>query len=143
MAERTNGYLAALKAHNLPAIIKQIEYREAADKTVHSIKSLLRTRRDIDALFFSTNYLALSGLEAIKELEITVGKDIGVAVFDDNNNFALFSPAITAVAQPIREIGMQVTKILIDQLQDDHMINSQNILLNTRLIVRDSSAPLP
>jgi LacI family transcriptional regulator len=82
-------------------------------------------------------------LEAIKELEITVGKDIGVAVFDDNNNLALFSPAITAVAQPIREIGMQVTKILIDQLQDDHMINSQNILLNTRLIVRDSSAPLP
>ncbi|MEZ2336393.1 LacI family DNA-binding transcriptional regulator [Mucilaginibacter sp. RCC_168] len=142
MTERANGYLAALKAHDLPAVIKDIEFREAKEKTVQSIKNLLKGKPDIDALFFSTNYLALSGLEAIKELDMIVGQDIGVVVFDDNNNFSLFTPAITAVAQPIREIGLQVTKILLDQLQEDHMIDSQNILLKTKLIIRDSSAPL-
>jgi len=142
MTERVNGYLAALKAHDLPAVIKDIEYGETNEKTIQSIKNLLRGKRNIDALFFSTNYLALSGLEAIKEMDLVVGQDIGTVVFDDNNNFALFTPAVTAVAQPIREIGLQVTKILLDQLQDNHMIDSQNILLKTKLIIRDSSAPL-
>jgi LacI family transcriptional regulator len=75
-------------------------------------------------------------------MNYTVGKNIGVVVFDDINNFSLFTPAITAVAQPIREIGLQVSKILLDQLQDDHMIDSQNILLKTKLIVRESTAPI-
>jgi LacI family transcriptional regulator len=75
-------------------------------------------------------------------MNYTVGKNIGVVVFDDINNFSLFTPAITAVAQPIREIGLQVSKILLDQLQDDHMIDSQNILLKTKLIVRESTVPI-
>jgi LacI family transcriptional regulator len=142
MLERMNGYLAALNVQGLPAAVKEITYREVKEKTVQNIKSFLKPKREIDALFFSTNYLALNGLEALKEMNYTVGKNIGVVVFDDINNFSLFTPAITAVAQPIREIGLQVSKILLDQLQDDHMIDSQNILLKTKLIVRESTVPI-
>ncbi|MEO7215904.1 substrate-binding domain-containing protein [Mucilaginibacter sp.] len=142
MTERVGGYCAALQSKGLPTLIKEIQYQEDKDKTILQIKNMLKGKQETDALFFATNYLALSGLEAIKELGMVVGKDIGVVVFDDINNFSLFSPAITAVAQPIREIGLQVTKILIEQLKDGHMIDSQNIMLKTKLNIRQSSAPI-
>jgi LacI family transcriptional regulator len=143
MHERVNGYLAALQKHGLQPLIKEIVYNEDPQKTIQNLKNLLKSKNEIDAVFFATNYLALSGLQALKELGLIIAKDIGVAVFDDINNFALFNPAITAVAQPITEIGLRVTKILLEELQDNHMIDSQNILLKTKLIIRESSARLP
>jgi len=142
MNERVNGYHAALQKHGLLPILKEIIYNEDPHKTVQNLKSLLKSKKDIDAIFFATNYLALSGLQALKESGLIITRDIGVAVFDDINNFALFNPAITAVAQPITEIGLRVTKILLEELQDNHIIDSQNILLKTKLIIRDSSARL-
>jgi len=143
MEDRVQGYRNAMRVHALLPIVKEVVYKESAAKAALSIKNLLKARRDVDALFFSTNYLAMSGLEAMKELGLKAGRDLGVVVFDDNTNFSLFNPAITAVAQPVKEIGLQVTRILLEELKDDHMIDSQNILLKTKLVVRDSSGPLP
>jgi len=142
MEDRLQGYCQALQQNQLPMLLKEVVYHEPKEKTIQSIKNLIKGKQEIDALFFSTNYLAMSGLEAINDLGVKIGTDLGIVVFDDNSTFSLFTPGLTAVAQPIREIGLQVTKLLMEELKEDHMIGSQNIILKTKLIVRDSSEPL-
>ena len=60
--------------------------------------------------------------------------------FDDNTHFNLFSPSITAVAQPIKEISEEVIKQLLEALSDKEENKKQRaVILPVELIVRNSS----
>ena len=97
--------------------------------------------KEINALLFATNYLAISGLKAIRELGLKVPEDIGIVGFDDNTHFSLFSPSITAAAQPVEEISTETVKELIKVLTIEEKIKKKKtIVLQTKLIVRESSA---
>ena len=70
-----------------------------------------------------------------------VPKDIGVVGFDDNTHFSLFSPSITAAAQPVEEISKETVKELLKALTMEEKIKKKKtIVLRTKLIVRESSA---
>ncbi|MFA6086784.1 LacI family DNA-binding transcriptional regulator [Mucilaginibacter sp.] len=139
MTERADGYAAAMKKYHLPEKVKAIGYEVEKSQCVQIIKKFLLANKNTDAFFFTTNYLALSGLQAIKELGLTISKNIGVIVFDDNTNFELFDPSISAVAQPIQEIGEQVTRIMLAILQGAPISEFETIILKTKLNLRSSS----
>jgi LacI family transcriptional regulator len=73
----------------------------------------LIANQGIDALFFATNYLAESGLETLKLLKRRIPGDIAIVVFDDHYLFKLFTPSITAIAQPIKAISEQVIHLML------------------------------
>ncbi|MGN6400365.1 MAG: substrate-binding domain-containing protein, partial [Flavisolibacter sp.] len=59
-----------------------------------------------------------------------------------NTYFSLFSPSITAAAQPVEEISNQTVKELIKALiMEDQNEKKKTIVLKTNLIVRESSVP--
>ena len=94
----------------------------------------------MDAVFFATNYLADAGLEAIQNLGIKISKDLGVIVFDDYNLFRLFTPSITAVAQPIQSISENVINILLKRLSDTNKVHEKKtVVVPTNLIIRNSA----
>lgn len=65
---------------------------------------------------------------------------MGIVGFDDNTHFSLFSPAVTAVAQPVREISEQVMKMLMAGMADiAGTSRAATVVLPTRLIIRESS----
>jgi LacI family transcriptional regulator len=68
---------------------------------------------ETDTVFFTTNYLAESGLEAIRNLKLRIPEDLGIVVFDDDKLFRLFNPTITAIAQPIVEISEHVIRLML------------------------------
>jgi LacI family transcriptional regulator len=110
------------------------------EKITHEIKLFLQTNPQVDAILFATNYLAISGLEAIKQLGLSVPRDIAVIGFDDNTHFSLFSPSITAVAQPVQEISDQVMQQLMGCLTGNEKApEKKTIVLQTKLIIRESS----
>jgi len=139
MEERTNGYLKAIDDAGLVKKIKQIPYDQEKPKCVEVIRKFLAGQKATDAVFFSTNYLALSGIEAIRQLGLRVAEDIGIIVFDDNTNFELFSPSISAVAQPVKQIGEQVTQIMLNRLQSNTQAGFERVVLKTTLIAREST----
>jgi LacI family transcriptional regulator len=139
MEERTNGYLKAIDDAGLAKKIKQIPYDLEKTKCVEVIRKFLAGQKTIDAVFFSTNYLALSGIEAIRQLGLRIAEDIGIIVFDDNTNFELFSPSISAVAQPVKQIGEQVTQIMLNRLQANTQAGFERVVLKTTLIAREST----
>ena len=140
MKERLNGFTAAMKAHRSAfprKFLKKIPFAASKDEAVSQIKTFIEANPDLDAIFFSTNYLGVYGIECFKDLGIKVGDDMAMVSFDDHDLFRLHTPGITCVAQPIHEIARNLIQVLMSELnQNSHQINQ--VVLPATLIKRES-----
>ncbi len=142
MTDRLKGYTKAISKNKLTQYILGIDYNQEPEIMFNEIKAFLQNNKSVNAVLFATNYLAISGLLVIKELRLKVPENIGVVGFDDNSHFALFSPSVTAVAQPVKEISKQTVQQLLKALKgEDKNSKKETIVLATELIVRESSLP--
>ncbi|HEX2845122.1 MAG TPA: LacI family DNA-binding transcriptional regulator [Chitinophagaceae bacterium] len=141
LQERFEGYKTALRKHKIPFVpeyVKKIPFKFSAQKTVREIESFVAANPDIDAILFTSNNLGIPGLEGLRNLNKKVGNDIAVICFDDNDHFRLASPSITVISQPIRAIGKNALKILLDQIDKKELKQVKSVLL-PNLIVREST----
>jgi LacI family transcriptional regulator len=142
MTSRLQGYYRAMQHHTLETSILKLGFGLDPAIAAHEIKAFLRQHPQLQAILFATNYLAISGLHAIAALQRTVPGDLAVVGFDDTPYFSLFSPSITAVAQPVRAISQKVIDNLIDCLTGrTPVLPQQTTILPVELIIRQSSAP--
>jgi LacI family transcriptional regulator len=140
MIDRLQGYKKAMKEFGLKPYIKKIPFHPASRNYIPNITSFLNEEASVDAVFFATNYLGISGLEAIKNIGKKIPSQIGVVAFDDHDLFRLYTPSITAVAQPIEEMSEQLINILLTSLDNNEENDeAKKITLPARLVVRDSS----
>jgi LacI family transcriptional regulator len=140
MTERLEGYEKAVRVHNKKAYIERIAFGDKKEMVVDQVATFLSANKEIDAVIFATNYLAISGLVAIRQLGLQIPGQIGVVAFDEHDIYPLFSPAITAIAQPVEEIAENLIKILMKNLDEVRKPTlPESMVLSTTLIVRESS----
>lgn len=142
MKERLNGYKQAIKEAGLKPYIFKLPYQDDSRKYLDSIQGYLSAETNLDAVFFATNYLGISGLEAINVLKIKIPGQLGVISFDDHDLFRLHSPSITAVAQPIEEMSQQLINILMSDIDSkEQSTDGKKIKFPAKLVIRESTAP--
>jgi len=112
MRGRLEGYNEAVAAIGLEPLIKRIDASKSDEDTVAAIKDFIVTNK-LDGILFATNYLALSGLKAIKTFGLPIYKLVS---FDENTVFSLVEPPVSAIAQNMGEIAQQVVDILISEI---------------------------
>ncbi|WP_442795980.1 LacI family DNA-binding transcriptional regulator [Pelobium manganitolerans] len=140
MIERREGYVDALKRIKGTPLIKRITYHDDKANSIKEIELFFEKHKEIDAVFFATNYIADNGLEALRNLGLKIPDDIAVIIFDDHDLYRLFTPPITAIAQPIKEISENVINLMLEMLEDDYDFKKiKNVFLKSKLIVRGSS----
>ena len=137
MAGRLKGYKRALKENKLDQYIKRIEINENAGTNIEEIMSFLKTHKQLDAVFFATNYIGIMGLEAIKLLGLHIPSQVAIVSFDDHDLYRLHSPSITAVAQPIQQMSEKLITILLDHIEKGDQ--NQHVIIPPELIIRESS----
>ncbi|MEO6547189.1 MAG: LacI family DNA-binding transcriptional regulator [Ferruginibacter sp.] len=142
MQARLEGYIKAIEENGQDPIIKKLPYQLNNLATEKLVQQFIEQHSKLDAVIFATNYLSVNGIKAINDMGITIPDDIAVVGFDDNTHFNLFTPSITAVAQPIREISEEVVKQLLDALLEGKESKQlRMVMLPVSLIVRNSSIP--
>ena len=145
MQQRLDGFVDALQKHNLPTgknVIKRLPFDLDRPGFIQEITEYLQNNKDLDALFFATNYLGICGIESIRSIGLHIGTDIGMVSFDDHDIFRLHSPSITCVAQPVEEIGRRLIHMLIAELeQQTETHEPQHVVLSLELRKRESSMP--
>lgn len=96
--------------------------------------------RSCTAIFATSDELTIGLLEVLCENGVLVPHDVSVVGFDDVGPLHLFSPGITAIRQPVRELGARALSLL---LEPDPAITGSPLeeLLPVTLIARDSVAP--
>lgn len=140
MQERKNGYEKALKAGGISFkkdwIIKA-DYKNIHNDVSTGISNLLSPAVLIDALFFTTNSLAVEGLKKINELGIKVPDKLAVISFDQSDAFDFFYSPITYVNQSLLDIGKEAVKLVIDRINDNQKKQVHTIIASN-LVLRDS-----
>ncbi len=101
-----------------------------------AITSLLETTPGITAIFVASDEILYGVLEVLRERHIRVGHDLSLVTFDDAGPLAHFDPPITAIRQPISEIGRQAFQLLRNRLEG--MTDNPVIHVPVELIVRNS-----
>ena len=143
MRDRLNGYRKAVQEEGLQESLLVVPFRDSSLKKKQEIlKNFLCREQDFDAVFFATNYLTETGLFVIRENLPEMAEKWGILTFDDNSFFRIYSPAITAIAQPLEAISRELMEILLDQIKNAGPRKSELIqrVLPAALIIRESSS---
>jgi LacI family transcriptional regulator len=143
MQERERAYQQVLKANGIKLNKKwvlRLKYNYDKEEGIRLIRQFLKKNPKMEAIFFTTNYLGITGLESIKQAGLKVPDDLGVICFDDHDIFRLYSPGITSIQQPIEDIAKTSVHILMQQLGKLNSKSKKNQLaLAAHLIEREST----
>ena len=137
--ERFEGYQKALEAAGIPldkSLIKHGDYKK--DSGYQLTRDLMQLREPPEAIFAANNLMTLGTLQALQELQIRIPQDVALVGFDDMPWSGQLCPPLTAVAQPTYDLGQEAARLLLRRMHDREAA-SQSIVLQTRLIVRESS----
>ncbi|QHT71478.1 LacI family transcriptional regulator [Rhodocytophaga rosea] len=139
--DRIIGYKQAITDYGMIPYVYPLPFKTQHQEYVADVKLILSQNKQLDALLFGTNYLAIAGLEAINQLYLKIPTDIAVVCFDDHDLFRIYKPGITVVAQPIEEIAQTVIDTLLQNMQKpaSEKKPARTISLSTTLIIRESS----
>ncbi len=113
--DRVNGYKKALDKAGIKQdseLIREISFANIEEDVLEAV-DFLYSKKEIDALFVLNNQIAKNCLSAFEKLDIKIKSDILFASFDDNDLFSLYKPSITAVMQPVANLGQQAFEELI------------------------------
>tara|TARA_Y100001978_G_scaffold65053_1_gene58246 strand:- start:91 stop:1092 length:1002 start_codon:yes stop_codon:yes gene_type:complete len=98
-------------------------------------KKLLKKNNKIDAIFCTSDEIAMGSYQAIKEVGLKIPNDISVIGFDNSRISELVKPKLTTVQLPYSEMTQKAIKHIIDpQKFNDNF----NILVESPLIKRES-----
>lgn len=139
--KRTNGYLDALKKHNIPVDEELIiGYDLTLNKVKMYVKHLVELDNPADALFAVNDPTAIEAIQVLKQLGKRIPEDVAVVGFSDNYGSNFIEPSLTTVAQPVREIGRNAMELLLGLMDKD--ISEWKPLIRTldaELIIRHST----
>lgn len=136
---RLNGYLKALKDHNLPVDEKMIVRCDTMQAAQVITKRLVYEIHPPDGIFAVNDLAAIGALQTIKECKFRVPEDICVAGFGNGLYSMITDPPITTVEQNGYQMGQMAMKLLLDRLiRKDHYPFISEVL-ETSLIIRKST----
>lgn len=143
MTERTRGYRDALERHGIAfdkALVREVPYDNIRDGIRKEVPALLSGPDPVDALFVLNNNLTMATLECLAELKKSIPQEVAIVSFDDIELFKFVAPGVTAVAQPIEEMGRRAVALLLDKvLNGEESLAEEKVFLPTELIARGSS----
>lgn len=121
MKDRLRAYSDVLSKHDVQyddRLVRIVPYNSDHEAALKDVVQLLQwAGKDVDAVFFLTNYLGVLGIEAIKKLQIKVPSELAVLCFDDNDIFRLYTPTISVIHQPVEAIGQKAVSTLMERLK--------------------------
>ena len=133
--ERQTGVALGCKGLPLPG---KAVFAEPDD--LAAIRRMLKRDRP-DAIACYNDRQAALLLQTLAKLGKRVPQDVKVAGFDDVQCARLTMPPLTTMRQPCEEIGATVVKLLIERIRNP-TLSVRSILLDSRLVVRESTVPV-
>jgi LacI family transcriptional regulator len=138
-ADRLVGYKETLSANGVGFDPNLVQTFPADPETI--VDSATKALKEIqpDAVL-GLNHLQVFGfLGAARGLRLSVPHDLGIVCYDELPWSALTEPSLTSISQPIHEIALQATRLLISRMQQAHRPNKAiHHVLPVTMIDRES-----
>jgi LacI family transcriptional regulator len=137
-AERIQGYRAALKAAGLPLNEELVALTGSTQSDGYrGARALLERAKPPSAIFAVNNLMSVGTLLALRDLGLSIPRDVALVGFDDFEWTTLIEPPLTVVRQPVHEIGRQAAGRLLARMKGDRSA-PHRIRLRTEFVDRGS-----
>lgn len=142
--ERYAGWKAAMQQNNLTtssSLVFEGEWTAAAGE--QGLIELLKREPDIDAVFASSDQIALGAMGTAHRLGKQIPQDLAIVGFDNMPESACFWPPLTTVYQQLIDVGRTAVQTLHTMIEAKRQSKTPNdatvTLVQPELIVRASS----
>nr|WP_225432932.1 LacI family DNA-binding transcriptional regulator [Bifidobacterium sp. SMB2] len=136
--DRVHGFLDTLAAAGVgssdAAPIVHGDYSSASGE--RAMSELLDFHPDIDAVFISSDAMAVGAMKTLRARGIAVPDDMQIVGFDDSSAAMLADPPLTTVRQPFDQIGKHLVDQLLRIIAGEQPIG---VTLPCELVVRDTT----
>lgn len=137
--DRAEGWREAMLGAGLPpGPIAHGDWSSSSGEVAFA--ALLDQAPDLDAVFVANDQMALGLLHLANARGIAIPNRIAVVGFDGLPEAAQFTPSLTTVVQPLRELGRLAVRELLEAIEDDGgSIPVRANTLTPQLVIRDSA----
>jgi DNA-binding LacI/PurR family transcriptional regulator len=138
-------YRMACYYKGLKTCSNQIEYNllihanispEAASEAT---RYLLKMQNPPDSIFTINDNMAFTVMKGLKNTGLIIPEDISVIGFTDEFHATIVEPNLTSVTHPTFEMGIEAARLLIAQIESSDKIVPRQVVMQTKLIIRESS----
>lgn len=137
---RIRGFERAMEKHGLPCREEQIiETGILVEDGERAMETLIQKNTIPEAIFATNDPTALGAMKVLKKHGYKIPDDIGIVGFSNSKMAEVVEPALTSVAQPTFEMGQTAARLLLEQLSSTENINPKTIIMDGKLIIRNSS----
>jgi LacI family transcriptional regulator len=119
--ERLHGATDTLSENQCPtgdALTGWVNIDNIDEDVSNAVKKFLSKAVNADAIYFTSNKLAIAGLKVLAQLKIKVPEQVAIVSFDESDAFDLFSTPVTYIKQPLVEMGQEAVSLLIKKIKD-------------------------
>lgn len=139
--QRLDGYLDALKQNHREVNDDLIVYSSGFSSEVgeEAIEQLVARNILIDAVFAVNDAVAIGSMHALRAKGLRIPEDVSIIGFDDEPYASYFNPPLASVWQPVYDMGMLSSKILLDLMKPQKQDAPYRYeILKSELVVRGS-----
>ncbi len=142
--QREAGFMAALEEAGIEIDRQRMDRTEFEfDAGAISLRKIMEQRPDTQAIFASSDILAVGMMLECARQGWRVPEHLAVAGFDDSSMASLMTPALTTIRVPKYEIGSKVAELILDRFVAEQGApksdNTERIVdLGFELVIRNS-----
>ena len=116
--DRLNGYLDALKEHQIPIREEYIGYGDFQPQSGYKLtKKLLNSQQQITAIFSANQRMTLGCIQALHEAGLSIPDDISVFSFGISDSLAALGTNLSHVYQPSPPLGEESARVLLSKIE--------------------------
>ncbi len=141
VGHRFAGYQQTLARNNIAPAAELVHHAPFVEGSAReAVATLVKKKIRFDAIFASSDLLAMEAISGLRERGRRVPEDCAVVGYDDIVVARYYHPSLTTIRQPVTTGGEALVEALL-KILDGRRVASQ--ILPTELIVRESSVKSP
>lgn len=137
LRDRHDTYLSEMKSHGIEPIF-------SSHDTLDSAEDFLREtvfENKVTAILAYGHMGALNLMQAAHSLEIPIPEKLSLMCFCDEYANGVMSPGLTFIDLCSEKMGKIAAELLLEQIQNPAFMKPQRIVLQEKLIIRNTTAP--
>lgn len=137
---RYQGYIKAHKLRNIAVQPElQVDISFTTQQAKEGVERLLSQALVFDAIFASSDLIAMTAISALQARGLRVPQDVAVVGYDDIEASGHFHPPLSTIRQSIDAAGQHLVALLQKIIASEP---AESVLMPTSLVVRSSSSKI-
>lgn len=138
VSDRYRGYMMALENNNITAD-EELLFSHW-DATLESAESFAKYVREnhVDAVLIQNDNVLVQVVKGCQQVGISIPEELSIIGFDDSEILTSLNLPVSSVRQRWYDMGITAGRTMIKMVCGEHNALDRQIVLPTRLIIRDS-----